>query len=187
MGHIVSGDGIAVETEKVKAIEAWTKPKNKLEIQAILRLVHYYIIFLGHCSEIAEPLTEVTKNVPFQWNPSSQESFEQLKSSLTSTPVLTIFDQTKEIFVTTDAAQYASSSVFEQKYEQCIKPVAYFPLRFNSTEVNYSMHERKLLSIVETLRAWRAYLHGIPFIAFADNYPLRYLETQEYISPRQVH
>jgi len=56
----------------------------------------------------------------------------------------------------------------------------------NPAEQQYAAHERELLAIVETLRTWRAYLHGRHFNVLTDHYPLKYLETQKQLSPRQV-
>ena len=45
---------------------------------------------------------------------------------------------------------------------------------------------RELLAIVDTIRASRVYLHGTKFIVKSYLFPLKYLETQENLSQRQV-
>ncbi len=39
---------------------------------------------------------------------------------------------------------------------------------------------------MDTLRAWRCYLHGRQFIIHTEHHPLRFPETQDHSSPRQV-
>ena len=56
----------------------------------------------------------------------------------------------------------------------------------NPSERNYAAHELELLAIVDTIRAWRSYLYGRKFTIFSDHHPLRYLQTQSHLSPRQV-
>ena len=56
----------------------------------------------------------------------------------------------------------------------------------NFAEQNYAAHDPKLLGIVDTIKAWRSYLHGGRFAINTDHHPLRHLETQKYLSPRQV-
>ena len=53
-------------------------------------------------------------------------------------------------------------------------------------EQNYHPQEQELLAIVEALRHWRAYLHGRPFIVNTDHESLKYLQTQDHLSSRQV-
>ncbi len=38
----------------------------------------------------------------------------------------------------------------------------------------------ELLAIVDTLIAWRFYVHGRKFIIQTDHHPLRFLETQDH-------
>ncbi len=92
LGHVISKNGISVEEQKVKAVKEWPRPSSKKAVQSFLGFVDYYRRFIRNCSGIAKPLTELTKNAPFQWNPSAEESFEKLKNAICSAPVLTPFD-----------------------------------------------------------------------------------------------
>ena len=186
LGHIISSEGISVDQEKVKAISNWPRPKSKRDVQSFLGLVNYYRRFIKNCSGIAKPLTLLTKNVSFSWNPSAEESFNLLKDVMKSAPVLKPFEPINDILVTTDASQYAVGGVLEQKFDNETHPVAYFSRTLNAAEQNYAAHERELLGIVEALHYWRAYIHGRKFQVFTDHYPLRYLETQDHLSQRQV-
>ena len=154
LGHIISSNGISVDQEKVKAISEWPRPKNKRDVQSFLGLVNYYRRFIKSCSGIAKPLTLMTKNVTFSWNPSAEESFNLLKDVMKSAPVLKAFDPNRDIFVTTDASQYAVGGVLEQKFDNEIHPIAYFSRTLNSAEQNYAAHERELLGIVDALHVW---------------------------------
>lgn len=186
LGHILSPNGISVDKQKVQAIQEWPTPRSKKDVQSFLGLVNYYRRFIKNCSSFAKPLTELTKNVPFEWNPCAEESFQVLKEKLSSAPLLTPFDPNKEVTVTVDASAYAIGAVMEQKEAGMFKPVAYTSRTLNSAEQRYPAHERELLAIIDTLRTWRAYLHGKKFIVYSDHHPLRYLETQKNLSPRQV-
>ena len=188
LGHKLSHNGISVEEQKVEAVKNWPRPSSKKSVQSFLGFVNYYRRFIENCSHISKPLTELTQNVPFQWNPSAEESFQKLKETICSAPVLAPFnpDASVNIRVTTDASQYAVGAVLEQQHGDVFRPVAFASRTLNSAEQRYAAHERELLAIVDTLRTWRAYLHGKQFCVFTDHYPLRYLETQKQLSPRQV-
>jgi hypothetical protein len=42
LGHIISGEGISVDPEKVKAIMEWLVPKNAHEVRSFMGLAGYY-------------------------------------------------------------------------------------------------------------------------------------------------
>ncbi|XP_052882219.1 uncharacterized protein LOC128290558 [Gossypium arboreum] len=42
LGHIVSGDGIRVDPNKISAIVEWKPPRNVTEVRSFLRLAEYY-------------------------------------------------------------------------------------------------------------------------------------------------
>lgn len=42
LGHIISGEGISIDPEKVKAIMDWRIPKNAHEIRSFMGLAGYY-------------------------------------------------------------------------------------------------------------------------------------------------
>jgi hypothetical protein len=42
LGHIISKDGIAMDLEKIKAIEEWLTPRNVEEVRSFMGLASYY-------------------------------------------------------------------------------------------------------------------------------------------------
>ena len=186
LGHLISNDGIKVDPDKVTAVTEWPIPRTKQQVQSFLGLVNYYRRFIKDCSLLAKPLTNLTKKVPFEWKQEQTECFEKLKKALTTAPVLRSFDSALPVVVTTDASQFAIGAVLEQEEDSKKRPVAFASRTLNAAEQNYAAHERELLAVVDSLRWWRSYLHGKSFTVHSDHYPLRYLETQDSLSPRQV-
>ena len=91
LGHVITGEGIQVDSAKVEAVVSWQRPRNATEIFNFLGLVGYYRCFVQNFSSIAAPLTRLTrKGVSFQWSEECESSFQDLKSKLTSAPILTI-------------------------------------------------------------------------------------------------
>ena len=67
LGHLVSEAGIECDPAKIEAIKTWPRPTNKREVRGILGIAGYYRKFISKFSEIASPLTKLTrKNVPFE-------------------------------------------------------------------------------------------------------------------------
>ncbi|KAL0288802.1 UNVERIFIED_CONTAM: Retrovirus-related Pol polyprotein from transposon.6 [Sesamum angustifolium] len=91
LGHVISGDGVMPDPSKVKAIMEWRVVKNATEVRSFLGLAGYYRRFVEGFSIIAGPLTKLLrKGVTFQWTEQCQQSFDELKKRLTSTPILVL-------------------------------------------------------------------------------------------------
>jgi hypothetical protein len=61
LGHIVNEQGIRPDPKKVEAVQTWPVPKNVHDVKSFLGLVNYFQKFIEHYSEIAVPLTNLTK------------------------------------------------------------------------------------------------------------------------------
>ena len=62
LGHVILGDGIAVDPSKVEAVTEWKAPTSVGEIRSFLGLTGYYRRFIENFSKIAKPMTELLKN-----------------------------------------------------------------------------------------------------------------------------
>jgi hypothetical protein len=87
----------------------------------------------------------------------SEASFRELKERLTSALVLALPSRTEEFVVYSDASKGGLGCVLMQ--HGCV--IAYASRQLNSHEVNYPVHDLKLVVVVFVLRVWRHYLYGI--------------------------
>ena len=91
LGHVISKKGISVDPKKIEAVLRWERPTNVTEIRSFLGLAGYYRRFIEGFSTIASPMTRLTrKEVKFEWSKECETSFQELKSRLTSAPVLAL-------------------------------------------------------------------------------------------------
>ena len=58
--------------------------------------------------------------------------------------------------------------------------------KLSSAEKNYTVHEKEMLALVDTLEEWRHYLLGVAVLVYTDNSALSYLQKNPKRSPRQV-
>ena len=61
LGHVISGEGIAVDPSKVQSVTEWFAPTSVGEIRGFLGLVGYYWRFIENFSKIAKPMTTLLK------------------------------------------------------------------------------------------------------------------------------
>ncbi|KAG8490322.1 hypothetical protein CXB51_015498 [Gossypium anomalum] len=157
LGHIVSGDGIRVDSSKISAIVDWKPPKNVSEVRSFLGLAGYYRRFVEGFSTIASPMTKLLqKNVKFEWTDKCQQSFEKLKARLTEALILVQPEPGNEFVIYSDASLTGLGCVLMQEG----KVVAYASRQLKPHEKNYPTHDLELAAIVFALKIWRYYLYG---------------------------
>ena len=85
-------------------------------MKQFLGLIGYYHKFIPRFSDLARPLNALTrKDVSFEWTPICQGSFELLKTSLMTEPILTYPDPNLPYVLFTDASKYAWACVLTQE------------------------------------------------------------------------
>ena len=76
------------------------------EIHSFLGLAGYYRRFIEGLSKIARPVTSLTqKGKEFKWIEACEKSFQELKTRLTTTPILTLPDIHRSFVVYCDASR----------------------------------------------------------------------------------
>ena len=64
LGHVISTEGIAVDTEKIRAIMEWMVPKDVADIQSFMGITRYYRRFIEGFSKIAYPSHHYKRKEP---------------------------------------------------------------------------------------------------------------------------
>ncbi|KAK8934991.1 hypothetical protein KSP39_PZI014260 [Platanthera zijinensis] len=158
LGHIVSGEGIAVDPAKIIAIREWHALSSIAEVRSFLGLAGYYRRFIENFSRIALPLTKLTrKDQRFLWTQECVQAFEKLKRRLTTAPVLSSPSGTEGFEVYSDASGSGLGCVLLQ-YGSVI---AYGSCQLKVHERNYLVHDLELTAVIFALKLWRHYLYGI--------------------------
>ncbi|XP_028787893.1 uncharacterized protein LOC114743852 [Neltuma alba] len=102
---MVFAEGVAIDPSKVDAVLKWESLKSVTKVRSFVVLASYYRRFIEGFSQIAMPLTKLTKkDQPFIWSDKCEVAFQELKVRLTTAPVLTIPDPNRPYTLCTDAS-----------------------------------------------------------------------------------
>lgn len=178
LGHVVSGQGIHTDPDKVAAIQEMPAPLCLKELRRFLGVVSWYRRFISDFASLAHPLTYLLKKGKhWRWTEEQQTVFELLKAKLTTAPVLACPDFTKTFILQTDASDYGLGAVLTQELEDGERVIAYASRTLNGAEKNYSATEKECLAIVWGIRKMRPYLEGYRFRVITDHLSLKWLNT----------
>jgi hypothetical protein len=188
LGHIISGEGVSMDSRKVDAIHKWPQPSDVGQLRSFLGLASYYRRFVDGFAHIAAPLNELLKkDAPWKWDSEHEGAYKGLIAALATAPVLAVFDATKGCVLSTDASDFAIGAVVSQEQDDgTLRPIAYESRKLKPAEINYPVHEKELLAIVHAMKVWRCYCKGRRTVVATDHAPLKYLLTQKTLSQRQA-
>ena len=186
LGHVVTREGIKPQLAKVEAIQKSPRPHNLKSVRSFLGLSGYYRRYIPRYSEIARPLTSLTKkHAQFCWTDDCQRAFDTLKKLITTPPVLVHPDPNKSFTLWTDASAYGTGGVLCQVDEHdCHRPVHFLSGKFTAAQRKWSTYEREFYAVVKALSTFRPILYGRPFTVFTDHAPLTYIRGAQHSNPK---
>jgi hypothetical protein len=117
------------------------------------------------------------------------KSFEKLKHYFTTALILTHFDPYHECIVETDTSDFALGHTLSQTTEdKKLHPNVFHSRKFSLAEINYEIHDKELLAIVDCFKAWRRYLEGSLHTVqvFTDYKNLEYFMMTKVLNRRQA-
>ena len=191
LGYWITRDGIKPLEDKVKAILELDPPSTLRELRHVLGLFQYYRNIYQRRSHILAPLTDLVgecspkkgkKSSKFVWQPKHQKSFEDYKKLVAREIMLAFPDFTKEFHIYTDSSSRQLGSAITQDG----LPLALYSKKLTKCQMNYSITDLELLSIVMTLKQFRNILLGRKIKVYSDHKNLE-AELANMSSQRGIH
>ena len=117
----------------------------------------------------------------FVWSVACEVAFQELKSRLTSAPILVVPERGIGYTIYCDASRDGLGCLLMQEG----KVVAYGSRQLKTHKKNYPTRDLELAIVVFALKSWRHYLYGEKFEVFSDHKSLKYIFSQKDLNLRQ--
>ena len=172
LGFIATTEGLKMDPKKVEVIVCWEVPKMVREVQCFLGFANFYRIFIENYSQVVAPLTWLTCKDKLEWGPLADKAFQNLKMAFTTAPILMHLDFAKAFYLETNASDFALGAILLQmEVNKKLHPVAFYSQKFFAVEINYEIHDKELLAIVDSFQEWRHFLKGVvhPVTIYTDH------------------
>lgn len=102
LSHIISTEGVKPDPDKIRIVVKRPEPINVRQTRAFPGLTGYYRKFVAQYAQVETPLTNLSWKEGFKWSEEAREAFNQLKTTLTTAPMLAFPDFTIPFVVETD-------------------------------------------------------------------------------------
>lgn len=149
------------------------------DVRRLLGLAGFYQRFIKNYSRIAVPITNLLKKTKkkFEWTEEAEEAFTELKSVLSSVPILANPDFSKSFTMESDASDTAVGAALIQELEGENRIIAYFSKKLSRTQRAYSSVEKECLGVLLVIENFRHYVEGTHFRVVTDARSLLWLFT----------
>ena len=101
---------------KVAGVREWSTPENKTDIQAFLGFMNFYWRFIQDSSTKAQPLFDLMcSEQVWTWSRKEQTAFEDLKTAVTTAPVLMFPQDLELLWIEVDSSDFTTGVVLSQQ------------------------------------------------------------------------
>ena len=186
IGHKLTPEGVHPDPEKVKAIREIPAPTDKKAVERLLGTINYLAKFIPDMSTKTSEIRELfKKDVVFEWQAPQEKAFNEIKETLSATPVLAFYDVTKPVVITCDASKSGLGAALLQDN----KPVAYASRSLSDAETRYAQIEKELLAVVFSFQKFHQYVYGKEALVESDHKPLEMIVKKPLVTapPRLQH
>ena len=104
LGFIVSKEGCSPDPKKTQGLVQMKPPKTKRQVRHFIGGVNFYRKMSKNRSHPLAPLTELTRDAPFEWKPHHQDTLNKIKVTMSKEAMLCYPGRAKPFFVCPDAS-----------------------------------------------------------------------------------
>ena len=169
VGHIVSGQGLSPDPEKVQAIVSMPTPTCAEGLSRFIGMGNWLSKFIPNFSSVTQPLRQLLQDdVTWAWSAVHDEAVRRIKELVSTAPVLRFFNPSSPAIIQTDASSTGLGSCLMQDGH----PVAFASRALTDAETRYAQIEKELLAIVLACNKFSNLVYGRHTLIHSDHKPL---------------
>ncbi len=134
-------------TPDIQTVLDWPTPKCTKDVERFLGLVNYHRMFIKDYAKQAVPLYQLTGKQPFHWDAEQESAFADLKTAMTSAPVLGLPNREDDFVFDTDASDYAVGAQLSQVQDGEERVIAYGSFALAKEQRRYCTTRKELLAV----------------------------------------
>ena len=161
LGHWLTPKGLKTWKKKIQGLLDMQRPQTAKQLRSFLGAVNFYCDMYPRRSHISAPLSRLTGTKgKIPWTSECQKSFDTIKALLAKEAFLAYLDHNLPFHIYADASNLQLGAAIFQNG----KPIAFYTCKLNAAHKNYTVGEKELHSIVETLKEFCSMMYGSPQI-----------------------
>lgn len=149
---ILTQEGLKPVQSKVQGIIEMIDPINKTQLRAFIGKINHYRSLWPLRAKTLSPLTNMTgPKIKFLWTIQCDNSFNEFKKVMANDVMLTYPNYAETFYLYTDACKDQIGGYINQHN----KPLGFFSKKLSTAQCNYSIIDREMLSITQTMKHFR--------------------------------
>ena len=200
LGEVISVEGRRPNPARVEAVASWPRPEKFEDVRTFLGLCGYLSPYIVNYSTRVKPLNRVRQGKPGSgghqpafkslWLKEQEGAFVDLKSAITSLPVLRPPQWDQPFYIQHDASEVALGATLLQRDpspgSQKLLPIAYAGRSLIEAEALWPTHDLELEGLKFGLQRFEGYFGYGQVITIGDHKPLLHIRTQPKLNKRQL-
>ena len=167
LGFMVSHKGIEVNPEEVRAIMELEPPRTVKEVQSLNGKIAALNRFVSRATDRCLPFFRTLRK-SFKWTDECQTAFNDLKTYLSSLPLLSPSVQGEELYLYLAVSHAAVSAALVREEDGIRKPVYFTSHSLHGAEERYPQMEKLAFALVIAARRLKPYFQAHTIIVLTD-------------------
>ncbi|XP_026687880.1 uncharacterized protein K02A2.6-like [Diaphorina citri] len=161
LGHVIDEHGLHKSQDKISAIVNAKRPENVKELKSFLGMANYYNKFTPNLASTLYPLNSLLKkDKKYCWTKDCEESFEKIKSQISSENVLVHFSADLPLLLATDASPFGLGACLSHRFpDGSERPISFASRSLTSAEKNYSQIDKEATAIFWGMKKYFQYIY----------------------------
>jgi hypothetical protein len=177
LGFIISQNGIIMDPLKVQAITKIPPPWNLRQLQSLPGKANFLRHFVPDYAIRSHGLLLLLRhNIPFHWDNHSQQSFDDLKTTLSNAPLISAPDYNRDYILYVSASVVSVADILVQLGDENHEHVIYYISKnLSGPPLKYKHKEKLALAVIFAVQKLRHYILLRTTKVVADSNPMKYL------------